>query len=568
MSAPVTLSSSGTPATTGATGTSSAVPLPPLGSPLFSNLLLLGASGFNMTPAPEQSQQKGHDVLATDTIQKAASLSRNNFGLQQALLISRDELESLSQEDLKSLLANFHNTSDELSPKILLALTPGVPAQEAFNAIKAKFSELGIDTSEFMPVAIATPATATDIAGPADATTLSIESSEAEQSINFLLITTGFTPSEMGAVKDALKSSAGNSSDELSGNGTDASVMQIADNSDDVNISAAMVMMIFVLPATKTIEPPTVQDATFDLSALSAFTHPSADSMEEPDWARKLSDKLSTMSLGNDVSPFDENASPFDDEMNAILSPATPKATEAGFQGSIATNGSTAKDVDTSSKAVTGEISSQALLSLNHEGLGSSASLHHLNGDGAFMSNGNMLAAQNMSPLINPIFTSGTATGTHPGIHAVAVLIEKAASGSEKAKQELSVQLDPPELGRMQVQLSMEKDGQMKVHLLAEKEETLSLFQRDAHALKSALSNAGIQIDNSSLTFDLASGDQSFNQLMGGSQQDGHSRNNESGAITGTSGGATHIGEATTTETKMDFVTNSITGTVHYSFWA
>ena len=171
--------------------------------------------------------------------------------------------------------------------------------------------------------------------------------------------------------------------------------------------------------------------------------------------------------------------------------------------------------------------------------------------------------------MTNPIFTSASAIGTHPSIHAVAKIIEKAASGSEKASQELTVQLDPPELGRMLVQLSLEKDGVMKVHLLTENQETLNLFQRDAHALKSALDNAGIKIDSSSLTFDMASGgDQSFQQLMGGSQNNNQSGNGQSSRLMGISAGAVDSQDLSTIDTRMDFTPNSLTGNVHYSFWA
>ncbi|OFW97086.1 MAG: hypothetical protein A3J37_06110 [Alphaproteobacteria bacterium RIFCSPHIGHO2_12_FULL_45_9] len=121
----------------------------------------------------------------------------------------------------------------------------------------------------------------------------------------------------------------------------------------------------------------------------------------------------------------------------------------------------------------------------------------------------------------------------------------------------------------MLVQLSLEKDGVMKVHLLTENQETLNLFQRDAHALKSALDNAGIKIDSSSLTFDMASGgDQSFQQLMGGSQNNNQSGNGQSSRLMGISAGAVDSQDLSTIDTRMDFTPNSLTGNVHYSFWA
>jgi flagellar hook-length control protein FliK len=569
MSAPVTSASSASPASSALAGNTAAagssVSLTPLGGSLFSSMLSSGLSAFTMSPTtPAQVQDVATSAANTDA---KSTLGNANFGMQQALLISADELGAMSQEDLKSLLASFSDTSDELSPKILVTLAPGVPAQETFENIKSHFAELGMDTSKFTSIAItnaATPATQTlptDAIIP-DATdgTLTVETADAAQAANFLLITTGFTPSEMGPIKDAIKSIATNSTGESKSDDSEAT---LTDNSDEVNASAAMVMMLFVNPQPKAIEAPAAQDLSFDLSSLSAFTQTQGSDMAEPDWTKKLSDKLSGMSLSDDSSPFDA-------EMNDILSVATPKS-DVGFQGSISATGGIKKEAGkATTKDVSGEISPQATVTnpLTHL---SASTLQNLNSDGLLMVNGNMVTAQNIpSSMTNPLFTSASAIGTHPSVQAVAlVLIEKATSGSEKAKQELSVQLDPPELGRMQIQLSMEKDGVMKVHLLAEKQETLSLFQRDAHALKSALDSAGIQIDSSAITFDMAGGgNQSFNQLMGGSQQNNQFGGNASRSTIGISGSGMDVAGTNTIETKMDFMADNVTGNVHYSFWA
>lgn len=168
------------------------------------------------------------------------------------------------------------------------------------------------------------------------------------------------------------------------------------------------------------------------------------------------------------------------------------------------------------------------------------------------------------SSFTNPLMTNSAAYTSHPSIHMVAMMIEKATSGSEKASQELSVQLDPPELGRLQIQLSYEKGEALKVHVLTEKEETLSLLQRDSHALKSALDQAGIKTDSTSLSFDMASGDQSFNQMLGGF----HDQNARGESSRFTLDGASS-GDAANTlsslETHLDFLPDIATGNVHYS---
>jgi flagellar hook-length control protein FliK len=553
MSAPVT-STTFTPAATsasGATAGNAAVSLNPLTDTLFASMLSSGLSCFTMSPTTTPVQ--GQNVTGSTAI--ANTDTKNTFSLQNALLVSTDNLNATSQQDLKSLLANFGDTSNELTPKILVALAPGVPVQETLDNIKAQFTNLGIDTSKFISVAVAT--TAPTVADNA----LTVGTSDAAQSANFLLITTGFTPSEMGFLKDAIKSISPNGKDDPT---TNTSETATKDNSVDVNASAAIVMMVFVAPLQKPTNTPLPQDMNFDISTLSAFTQPNSSDIPEPDWTKKLSEKLSSMSL------TDSSASPFDDEMNAILSPTTPKEMNFSFKGDVTTASTSKKADGKSTKDITGDISPQATLATNQLVNLTSSSLQTVNSDGTLMINNNMITVQNMpSSMTNPIFTSASAIATHPSIQAVAQMIEKAASGSEKAKQELTVQLDPPELGRMQVQLSLEKDGVMKVHLLTEKQETLNLFQRDAHALKSALDNAGIKIDSSSLTFDMASGgDQSFQQLMGGSQNNNQSGNGQSSRLMGISAGALDSNALSSIDTKMDFTPNSITGNVHYSFWA
>lgn len=552
MSAPVILPSSTSTASASAGGAASGASHPSA-TGLFGNMFSLNLPSFTMNPT---SNGQFLDIAANTTTAGPISslLEKSHFSLQQALFISSDQSNRFSQKDLESLLASFKQTSDELNPGILVALTPGVPSNEILEQIRHKFVELGIDPSKLESISITDPSFSSG---------LSLDTSDADQAGNFLLITTGFTPSEMADIKASIKSLSENDLNQS------LSLRRAEDRANEIDASnAAIVMMLFMspLPKVDNIEMP--KDQNFDLSTLSGFIQLSRDSAEdhidhltdEAAWAKKLSDKLGSISLTDEISPFDE-------ELNAILSFTPQSKSDDGFQGSLSSSSHLQKETS-GPKSIVGEISSKTAMSLDQATLLPPGLIDPLVGDMLLTANGHILSSQSTSSLINPLFTSGSAIATHPSVHAVATFIEKAATGSEKAKQELSLQLDPPELGRMQVQLSIEKDGQMKVHLVAEKEETLALFQRDSHALKSALDNAGLQIDQSSLTFDLASGDQSFNQLMNGSNKDHQSRNGESG--TGLQGSVqsddTHIPDIV--ETKMIFTPHSVTGNVHYSFLA
>lgn len=65
------------------------------------------------------------------------------------------------------------------------------------------------------------------------------------------------------------------------------------------------------------------------------------------------------------------------------------------------------------------------------------------------------------------------------------------------------LQLLPLDLGRLEVKLKFGRDGTMKAHLTADKEETLTLLQKDAAQLHRALQDAGIDLDEGSLSFDM-----------------------------------------------------------------
>lgn len=66
-----------------------------------------------------------------------------------------------------------------------------------------------------------------------------------------------------------------------------------------------------------------------------------------------------------------------------------------------------------------------------------------------------------------------------------------------------TMHLNPAELGRLDVQMKFAKDGTMKAHLTAERPETLSMLQRDQQQLNRILEQAGINVDENSLSFDL-----------------------------------------------------------------
>jgi flagellar hook-length control protein FliK len=71
--------------------------------------------------------------------------------------------------------------------------------------------------------------------------------------------------------------------------------------------------------------------------------------------------------------------------------------------------------------------------------------------------------------------------------------------------QRITVRLDPPELGRVQVRIDRPTDAPARVEITVEKAETLTLLLRDQTQLQRALDQAGVPTEGRSVTFHIAS---------------------------------------------------------------
>lgn len=143
----------------------------------------------------------------------------------------------------------------------------------------------------------------------------------------------------------------------------------------------------------------------------------------------------------------------------------------------------------------------------------------------------------------------------HPATHIVTAHMSKAAQ--EGSSQTMTIQLDPPELGRVDVRLEFGPDSTVKAHLVVEKAETLGLLQRDAAFLDRALTNAGLDTSNgSSLSFELAQ-DRAF----------GHG-NGERGAQGGNGGGNNADTDGEIIQSTMTWQVDPETGHMRYNILA
>lgn len=141
----------------------------------------------------------------------------------------------------------------------------------------------------------------------------------------------------------------------------------------------------------------------------------------------------------------------------------------------------------------------------------------------------------------------------HPATQTVAAQVSKAAQNGDS--RSITLQLDPPDLGRVEVRLEFGHEKTVKAHLVIEKPETYLMLQRDAGALERALQDAGLDANSDSLNYEMAADDYAFN-----SNRDGQSG--------GGSAGASTEGEDEIIETTMTWDVDPETGHVHYSILA
>jgi hypothetical protein len=85
-------------------------------------------------------------------------------------------------------------------------------------------------------------------------------------------------------------------------------------------------------------------------------------------------------------------------------------------------------------------------------------------------------------------------------VDQVSVQITKAV---QQGVDRIRMQLNPAELGRIEVRMEINKDGAMRAVISADNKETLDMLQKDARTLERALQDAGLKTDQNALSFSL-----------------------------------------------------------------
>lgn len=109
----------------------------------------------------------------------------------------------------------------------------------------------------------------------------------------------------------------------------------------------------------------------------------------------------------------------------------------------------------------------------------------------------------------NLIASPASAGQAHPASQFVAATLTKfAPNAGNNGTQEMTLRLDPPELGNLNIRMSFGKDKTLKTHLVIERPETYLMLQRDGQALERALQSTGFATDG--ISFELAQDNGTF----------------------------------------------------------
>ncbi|MCI5060242.1 MAG: flagellar hook-length control protein FliK [Alphaproteobacteria bacterium] len=147
---------------------------------------------------------------------------------------------------------------------------------------------------------------------------------------------------------------------------------------------------------------------------------------------------------------------------------------------------------------------------------------------------------------------------THPATQMVSAKLSKAVK--QGGDQQMILQLDPPELGRVEIKIEFGHDKMIKAHIVAEKPETYLLLQRDASSLERTLQDSGFDTDHSSLTFDMAQEGKDFFAGKDSHSGENHASKSDTGEPEDETG--------TIIESTMTWNVDPATGHVRYSILA
>ncbi|GJL96420.1 MAG: hypothetical protein DHS20C06_02370 [Hyphobacterium sp.] len=112
-----------------------------------------------------------------------------------------------------------------------------------------------------------------------------------------------------------------------------------------------------------------------------------------------------------------------------------------------------------------------------------------------------------------PATAAGTARFTPTNAGSLAAQI---AAKFQNGDRKFAIRMDPPELGKIEVKLHVGNDNRVHAILSAERPETLNDMRQYARDLERALEDAGLQLENDGLSFELSQGQENADENQTG----------------------------------------------------
>ncbi|HOO49808.1 MAG TPA: flagellar hook-length control protein FliK [Alphaproteobacteria bacterium] len=485
-----------------------------------------------------------------------------------------------SDADLEDLLAAIKNDG-VLSNAILVALTPGTPSSEFGQTLSGN----GVATLSLEELS-----------------SLVSSNQDALSHANVLLVATPLQPSNMEDLAEQISNAFAGLSNQNSLYTINEQTNGSITGDDLLSEDQETGVQVFLVKFTDADQTQDFDSDVFEISeeaVLNDTEHVLSDEdlNEEDSLDPSLLSALLTSHPQNKIAPqgFSEHAS---DRAKAVSAFATPSSDDAlysplapfeaaqngkaGFQSQGYVSGGSAHG----HAHAHGSSSSSFGGAMDLDGVLSSASDRFMQ-DGSLSAHSSfelsasdtalLQAMQNTSSQLNaatsPVLSHSSAAA-HGASQQVSASLTNNFQNGELKNQSLSLELDPPELGRVQVHLSLEKGEAMKVRIVADNDDALQVLKRDVHNLREALEQAGIKMDDSSLSFDMSQDSSAFEQAM--QHQNGQaqhsSRHDTSFALSGVDGafvdGMVNANGVEIIDTELGIHVHPETGQVHYNILA
>lgn len=131
-----------------------------------------------------------------------------------------------------------------------------------------------------------------------------------------------------------------------------------------------------------------------------------------------------------------------------------------------------------------------------------------------------------------PLVKLAHASAHIPVEEQISVRIRQAV---DEGVDQITMKLNPPELGKIQIKMEIASDGRAQVVVTADNRDTFEMLQRDARGLERVLNEAGVKTDSGSLQFDLREqpGQNPNGQQFESDQQSNNSNSNDKGGSDG-----------------------------------